>query len=291
MSGADPHDALRALMMMGPGLVGGGDHLRPTARTAEQKEQLRLRQKAAFVPRRCEVVGCTITEIAALSSCAQCKCVSYCSLAHQKQDWPRHKTECKHVAKAALQAIHYRTDEELAKYPLGCFPLPDVDLSAAQCFMCGAGATEVNLGYTRCCHAVVCDNEHEYQMMSYSRDHCARSHARYTTCGSHESEGHSGADWRTCRPCLTSTGGIDARTGTRSWYSTNGFNVTPAFEDQLPKGSNFTYKCADSSCKTRILPGHETETGSRTCMTHVSPGSGNRGGLFSTIPHIIRGPG
>ena len=90
------------------------------------------------------------------------------------------------------------TDEELQKFPIGCFPLEDVDLNTSSCFVCGATSKEVNLEYTDCCNAVVCDNEHEYEMMSYSRDHCLRSHLRYTMCGFHKNEGHSG-DWRQCQ--------------------------------------------------------------------------------------------
>lgn len=260
------------------GLSGAQQNLKATNRTQEQKKNLMMRQKAAFIPRRCEVVGCTVTGSDSLSSCAQCKCVFYCGAEHQGADWGRHKKECKHLAKAGLQPIHYRTDEELAKYPIGCFPLASVDLATAHCFMCGAGANEVNLGYTRCCNAVVCDNEHEYEMMSYSRDHCIRSHSRYTTCGSHFSEGHSG-DWRTCHDCRNR---LSEDTGARTWYSTNGFNITPDSESSFPKGSNLTARCAHKDngqqCKKRILPGHDQEmmssngTGSE-CMAHMGVGA------------------
>ena len=52
-----------------------------------------------------------------------------------------------------------------------------------------------------CCGQVVCNREDEYQMFSYSREFCDRSHRRYTTCGKHDSERHSG-DWRECKICV-----------------------------------------------------------------------------------------
>lgn len=254
---------------------GGSQNLQATNRTQEQSMNLLKRQKASFIPRRCEVVGCTVTDSESLSSCAQCKCVFYCCVEHQRADWGRHKKECKHLAKVGLQPVHYRTDEELAKYPIGCFPLPSVDLATAHCFICGAGANEVNLGYTECCNAVACDNEHEYEMMSYSRDHCIRSHSRYTTCGSHFGEGHSG-DWRECHDCSHL---LSPATGARSWYSTNGFNITPGNESSFPKGSNLTLQCSHKGndgqqCKRRILPGHEAEmmsSGGSKCLGHGLP--------------------
>ena len=244
-------------------MFGHPSDLKSTNRTQASTDRLKKRQKAAFVPRRCEVEGCTVSEQSELSACSRCKCVFYCSQEHQMQDWDRHKKECKHLKKSGLHALHYNNAEEEAKYPIGCFPLEDVDLATAQCFQCGAGADEVNLGYTQCCNAVVCDNEHEYQMMSYSRNHCIRNHARYTTCASHDNEGHDADDWRTCVECENSD---SQPVNTRSWYTTNGFNITPASETSFKKGSMLTYKCEKSSCKTRILPGHETETGEHMCM-------------------------
>jgi hypothetical protein len=252
-----------------------GGELQKTNRSHASKMRLRKRQKAAYIPRRCEIIGCTVVDSDSLSGCAQCKCVFYCSPEHQREDWERHKKECKHLARVQLHPIHYRTDEELEKFPIGCFPLEDVDLETSSCSLCGATSKEVNLGYTRCCNAVVCDNEHENQMMSYSRDHCIRNHARYTLCGTHSSEGHTG-DWRQCQQCdemfISQTGVA------RSWYSTNGFNVTPGIETSFPKGSNLTIQCCHKSkedgkqCKLRILPGHDgeamTSEGSE-CMAHM----------------------
>lgn len=65
------------------------------------------------------------------------------------------------------------------------------------CGLCGA--TE-NLIKTECCNHWICDDEHTYVMFSYSRDSCSRNHDRYTVCGYHFNEGHSG-HWKVCKKC------------------------------------------------------------------------------------------
>ena len=49
----------------------------------------------------------------ASNKCARCKCVFYCSPAHQKEDWPAHKVECPRLAQQALSAVFHPCDEEL----------------------------------------------------------------------------------------------------------------------------------------------------------------------------------
>ncbi|KDO32038.1 hypothetical protein SPRG_03255 [Saprolegnia parasitica CBS 223.65] len=235
--------------------------LKPTRRTPASEARLELRQSQMFVPRRCEVVGCDRADV---KHCAKCRCVFYCGREHQLQDWPRHKIDCKHIASLGLSGIPYNEADELRKYPIGCFPVEASDLET--CFVCGAGENEVNLGTTECCGLTVCDNEHEYQMMSYSRTHCMRSHNRYTTCGSHANEGHGHSDWRTCPhvDCAQQRESPDDEQGGgggRSWYSTNGFNSTPMLGSSIPKGSMITGKCA--TCPRRLLSGWEGVTMSR----------------------------
>ncbi len=50
---------------------------------------------------------------------------------------------------------------------------------------------------------VVCDTTHRYQMGSYSRAFCQRSHERYTLCGNHGVEPgcDKTKDWRQCPQC------------------------------------------------------------------------------------------
>jgi len=114
------------------------------------------------------------------------------------------------------------------------------------------------LGKTRCCGLTICDNEFEYEMMSYSRDHCIRSHDRYTTCGYHHNNNHPGNDWRTCELCkndLNNDGNGGGGGNVRSWYSNNGYNATPALESDYPQGSFITSQC--DNCSGRIATGWE----------------------------------
>ena len=226
--------------------------LKRTQRTRKSQKRLERSKGAIFVPKRCEVVGCDKKGDDA-RKCSGCGLVSYCSREHQKSDWARHKLDCNHLKNSGLKRLYFTPEEELQKYPTGCFPLSNAShLDDPKCFVCGATKDEVNIGYTECCGAPICDNEHEYQLMSYSRDFCMRSHMRYTLCGNHFHSDHSG-DWRQCDECKTI-----GEEGARSWYSTNGFNLTPCLESDMPKGSFITVGC--STCDGRITPGHDAVT-------------------------------
>ena len=63
---------------------------------------------------------------------------------------------------------------------------------------CGLCGKTRNLTKTECCGQWICDDEHNYAMFSYARNSCYRNHSRYTLCGFHYNEGHSG-DWKTCK--------------------------------------------------------------------------------------------
>lgn len=56
----------------------------------------------------------------------------------------------------------------------------------------------------------MCDNESAYPFMTKSRDFCARSHGRYSACGSHYDSKHhkkgEPEDWRSCTTCNTDLG-------------------------------------------------------------------------------------
>jgi hypothetical protein len=55
---------------------------------------------------------CTVCSSPAPFSCARCKCVSYCSPAHQKEDWKAHKVQCLRLAQKAA-TVFKSCDEEL----------------------------------------------------------------------------------------------------------------------------------------------------------------------------------
>ncbi len=98
--------------------------------------------------------------------------------------------------------------------------------SDAKCGLCGATK---NLIKTECCGQWICDDEHEYVMFSYARNSCSRNHRRFTICGNHYAEGHSG-HWKDCKKCrdaLVTEMYVD--------YGTNEYNFEvlenpPAFE-------------------------------------------------------------
>lgn len=66
-----------------------------------------------------------------------------------------------------------------------------------KCGLCGKTG---NLTKTECCGQWICDDEDQYVMFSYARNSCYRNHQRFTLCGYHYAEGHSG-NWKTCQKC------------------------------------------------------------------------------------------
>ena len=65
---------------------------------------------------------------------------------------------------------------------------------------CGLCGKTKNLTRAGCCGNWICDDEHKYVMFSYARNSCHRNHRRFTLCGFHHTEEHSG-HWRNCRVC------------------------------------------------------------------------------------------
>jgi len=87
--------------------------------------------------------------------------------------------------------------------------------NARRCGLCGETG---NLTRTECCGNWICDDEDQYVLFSYARNSCHRNHRRYTLCGSHHAEGHSG-DWKDCPKCRQSV-----ETELYVWYGTNEYN-------------------------------------------------------------------
>jgi hypothetical protein len=100
-----------------------------------------------------------------------------------------------------------------------------------------------------CCGHLICDDAANYVMFSFSRKSCLRNHQRYTLCGFHEAEQHSGGEWKTCEECRSAF-----ETEMYVWYGTNEYNFEklenpPTFEPTL---------CA--SCRCRINLGEDGYT-------------------------------
>jgi len=94
---------------------------------------------------------------------------------------------------------------------------------------CGLCGKTRNLTKTECCGQWICDDQHKYVLFTYARNSCSRNHDRFTLCGHHFSEGHSG-DWKTCEKCRN-----NFETEIYVYYGTNEYNFEklsnpPAFK-------------------------------------------------------------
>ena len=83
---------------------------------------------------------------------------------------------------------------------------------------CGLCGKTKKLAKTECCDQWICDDEGKYVLFSYATNSCSRNHRRYTLCGYHYSEGHSG-DWKDCPKCRNSF-----QTEIYVFYGMNEFN-------------------------------------------------------------------
>lgn len=241
---------------------------RATKRIERHTRELEKKKTTIWIPARCEVKGCT-KRGDEVKACSKCHCAYYCGREHQSQDWERHKLDCKALRKCDfLHARPFLPSRELEKYPLGCFPVTRSRSSVEnpKCFLCHANSSEVDITYTECCNLPICNNSHEYEPFSYSRDFCQRSHDSYTACATHMHEGHNG-DWRDCAECNKE------QDGGRSFRATNGFCATPCLEKFIAQGSMITFGCDGQGCKNRMIPGHSgfcSKNGSVYCSNLCS---------------------
>eukprot|EP01094_Clydonella_sp_ATCC50884_P004983 TRINITY_DN13966_c0_g1_i1.p1 TRINITY_DN13966_c0_g1~~TRINITY_DN13966_c0_g1_i1.p1 ORF type:complete len:266 (+),score=62.95 TRINITY_DN13966_c0_g1_i1:82-879(+) len=254
----------------------------------KDKKMQHSRHNMLWAPKRCNVEGCDDRSLA-LSKCGGCGCVFYCSREHQKQDWKIHKSECKAVAAKGMWGRGYTTEDSFERIPLMtrenisarvASPIP----ADASCAICGRSASSVRLGRARCCGMIGCDTEDEYVMFSYSKEHCLRSHHRYTVCGYHNEEGHGpekglADDWRVCEgdgePCMHGVSATGNRVMASSffgvevpvdyWYALNAYNEVPVPTERVPKGRLFQ-RCG--RCNIPLI--HEgfqvTRTHGRVCQ-------------------------
>ena len=94
---------------------------------------------------------------------------------------------------------------------------------------CGLCGNKKKLAKTECCDRWICDDEDKYVMFSYTRNSCSRNHRRFTLCGFHHVEGHTGR-WQDCKKCRE-----EFETETYVHYGTNEYNFEklenpPAYE-------------------------------------------------------------
>jgi hypothetical protein len=111
-----------------------------------------------------------------------------------------------------------------------------------RCGLCGKTAQRTR---TECCGQWICDDESTYVLFSYARNSCSRNHRRYTLCGYHHVEGHSGP-WQDCPHCRDAFA-----TELYVWYGTNAYN----FETLEHPPAYVPTLCA--ACGKRIVLGDE----------------------------------
>lgn len=187
--------------------------------------------------------GCT--EVGTLKQCSACHMVQYCGSAHQKANWAKHKKDCVVFTRLGLRALFYNDEDMLRAYPLSPrVPTTNAEcealVAAAQkCPLCGKSSKQTGMTLTRCCFQPVCDSEDEYQLMSFSREFCPRSHSRYTLCGQHgvEPDCDAAADWRECKYCIGSITSGFSGTADALWRGLNSYNFTPLLADTVPRNA------------------------------------------------------
>jgi hypothetical protein len=94
----------------------------------------------------------------------------------------------------------------------------DVESKSKKQQRCGLCGKTKNLTKTECCGNWICDDEDQYVLFSYARNSCFRNHRRYTLCGYHYAEGHTGY-WKDCPQCRE-----DIETEMYVYYVTNEYN-------------------------------------------------------------------
>jgi len=89
--------------------------------------------------------------------------------------------------------------------------------SIPRCGLCGKTG---KLTKTECCDRWICDDEDQYVLFSYARNSCYRNHSRFTLCGYHYTEEHSG-NWKDCPECRED---FESELEMYVWYGTNEYN-------------------------------------------------------------------
>ena len=115
---------------------------------------------------------------------------------------------------------------------------------------CGLCGKRKNLIKTDCCGQWICDDEHKYVAFSYARNSCNRNHRRYTLCGYHFANEHTG-DWKECPSCLNSF-----KTEMYVWYGTNEYNFEklenpPSFEPTICNRCNKVIVLSEEGYSTK----------------------------------------
>src|SRR5262245_30847592 len=103
---------------------------------------------------------------------------------------------------------------------------PAASKDTPRCGLCGKRR---KLTRTECCGQWICDDEDSYVLFSYAHNSCSRNHRRYTLCGFHSVEAHTGS-WQDCKACRR-----DIEPELYAYFATNDYNFEklanpPAYE-------------------------------------------------------------
>jgi len=163
-------------------------------------------------------------------SCGSGRKYKKCCLAKDETAATIHRAEEQQRAEAAVEAARRARDKERVasdEQPMTTSPRP-------RCGLCGKTK---NLTKTECCDEWICDDESNYVMFSYARNSCHRNHRRYTLCGYHHANGHSG-DWIDCEKCRADFDTEDYVTSGTGAYNFRKLPNPPKFDPTRCTGCN-----------------------------------------------------
>jgi hypothetical protein len=122
--------------------------------------------------------------------------------------------------------------------PMDPAVIESLQSNTCSCNICCCPAGSKPMTVTRCCRTPICDTSANYVMFSYSREHCERSHERYTLCGYHgvESVCDKTLDWRECEGCNPLNAGTFSIPD-KLWRGLNPYNFCPLLEARVPRHS------------------------------------------------------
>ena len=205
-----------------------------------------------WYPKRCEHDGCDASEN--LMKCSGCSMVMYCGREHQSADWSSHKGDCKVFQRNKVKGFFYTDEDMMSRFrmrPPGSKVASS--LPRDSCGICYSSPGEKPMTITECCRHPICDTEANYQMFSYSREFCSRSHRRYTLCGNHgvESSCDTSKDWRECNFCINEN---FTQMDDKLWRGLNPYNFCPLLSKDVPRHS-LCATCA--KCGKKFMSGLE----------------------------------
>lgn len=160
---------------------------KPRVDPVSGKTQAECFRRMLFVPRQCEARFCTVSG-ECLQRCSGCKLVMYCGVEHQRDDWARHKQDCRHLRHIGITGFEFDRSQEVEDFPVGSFGAGTHGARSQEPAVrtCGICQGSSDLVRSPCCSNWICKEG--------SVNECFENHVRYTTCGMHFTEKHAEMD-------------------------------------------------------------------------------------------------